>query len=344
MTHPTPLERAIRHPLLEVGLADLIQAMQVLKLDRGRLAVTAELLGLTDVKSTSSPTAFDLPSLQPSTTKLRTLPSSLHGPTETVPTSIPASAPLSDTALRATVTQLPRTVPLQMPFSSRSLAELLPLGTPPPPAQGLFPARSHRALLGALGATLRPEGDVDIEATVTALAKGEPLRKVPRYLVKTTRGGLDLLLDVGAAMDPYRADMDRLPDEFARVVGSDGLQLRWFEDCPLSEEGVLIPERLESEPYRLPQTGTPILAVTMFGVRGPIPPQPEVLHGWRQFVSAANRANTPLVILTPLVPSQRPADLPPYSATVTWDHTASVRNVSHVVRRAARAGWRAAFR
>jgi hypothetical protein len=328
MTDRAPVKWTVPRPPPEVGPADLTRAVQSLNPDTSGLAAIAKLLGLTTVTPAIPVLAA---TVEPSLTEPAT-PSPLSRPAHDGRASVPAAVASDAPALQTTVTPLPGAMLPPTPPAARTLAQLLPPSLPPPPIQGLFTSARRRALLGRIGATQRPEGDVDVEAAVTQLAHGEPLLEVPRHRIPTTKAGLHLLLDVGITMDPYRADIERLPAELTRVVGPDGLELRWFEESPLAQKGVLLPERLEPEPYRLPAAGTPVLAVTVFGARGLMPPRPRVLHEWRQFTEAASRARTPLVVLTPLAPRRQPAGLPPNLAIVTWDRDTSVRSVAHLLR------------
>src|SRR5687768_16062114 len=98
-----------------------------------------------------------------------------------------------------------------------------------PAAEGLFGGPTRRALLRGVAAVQAPEGDLDVTALVDVFSAGRPVTELPLEWIETTSGDVQLLLDVGGAMDPFRADVDGLPDELARVVGPERLDLRWFE-------------------------------------------------------------------------------------------------------------------
>jgi hypothetical protein len=240
---------------------------------------------------------------------------------------LPIALPIS-----AVETPAPRT---SAPLAGRPLSELLPDAPgPPPPAPGLFAASARRALLGGVSAVRAREGDIDVDAVVEVLGARRPLAEIPLEWIETTRGELQLLLDTGVAMDPYREDVDRLPDELARVVGEDGLKLRWFEDCPTGSAGVFGPTDDEPAPYRLPAARTRLLAVTVFGLRGPLGAPPAAVEGWRRLARACRRRGVPLLVLTPLPPYRRPRGLGPHLAAVTWDRATGVRDVGRAVRKA----------
>ncbi len=202
--------------------------------------------------------------------------------------------------------------------------------TPRPEPASLFRPGTRRALLRGVSAVRERDGDIDVDAVVDMLAAHRALDRIPLEWVDTTRGELMLLLDGSVAMDPFRVDLDRLPDELARVVGLDGLKVRWFEDCPTGPEGVMMVGDEEPRPFVLPGARTRLLAVTTFGVRGTLEAPPEVAKGWRRLAARCRRADVPLLVLTPLPPARRP----PGVAAVTWDRATSVRDVLRAERSA----------
>ena len=230
---------------------------------------------------------------------------------------------------------------MQLPFLAnepnekiRTLTDLLPLGRPSPVTQDLFYPSHRRALLRAIGGGLRCDGDVDVHAAVAMVARCEPIEDFPREWVHTTRGAMHLLLDAEMMTGPYCGDVLRFPRDLEREAGPDGLEIRWFEGCPLSDRGVLLPGRADPEPYRMPARGTRILAVTTFGSRGTWLSAPARMAEWRRMSETARRAGTPLVILTPLLPPSRPDGLPQGLAIITWDRTTGVRETMRMARRA----------
>lgn len=218
------------------------------------------------------------------------------------------------------------------PRMTRTLAELLPEGAAPPPLEPLFSPSKSRALLGLLGAQLRPEGGVDADRAVELMARGQPLPHIPRLWVQTTRGPIQLLLDIGRGMEPYRCDVDLLPEQFRKVVGSDGLDVRWFEDCPVGGPGVFSPGSLDSTPYRLPARGTLIVAVTAFGARGALPASTAVLQRWQQMLLWAARTTTPVIGLSPVPRTRLPKALPRWVPVVIWDRSARIQRTSNTLR------------
>jgi hypothetical protein len=314
--------------LPETGLGDLIRVAATLRADAAMLSAAAELLGLARRSRPTAPTDTEPTAREDAA---RSLPASVTPPaTEAPDTATPDGRP----ALPVTARYLPPRAP-SPPRTTRTLAELLPEGPAPPPFQGLFPRRRARALLGLVGARRRPEGDLDAAQAIDLVARGKPLLDIPRLWVQTTRGGIQLALDTGPGMEAYQRDVDRLPDQLSSVLGPDGLEIRWFQDCPIGGVGVLLPEALDPTPYRLPPAGTLIVAVTTFGAHGALPPLPSVLSRWHQLFFAADRAGTPVVGLTPLPTYRLPSGLPRRLAVVTWDRAARVQRTTNTLRHAA---------
>jgi hypothetical protein len=322
---PGPAPRA-RHHLPEAGLADLVRVAHALRPDPAVLSVAAELLGLARAERPAAPVARRAgpgPAVPEPGAPAGPPPDWAAEPT--VPARSGQPVPVS-AAYLAPVSEPPPEAPAE------SLADLLPQGDDPKRRAGLLPPGQARALLTHLGSRLRPDGDFDAVRAVDLLAHGRPLVDLPRLWIETTRGGTELVLDIGAGMQPFRSDLDQLPGQLSKVIGQQNLETCWFEDCPAGGPGVYLAGKLEPQRYRLPSAGTLIVAVTTFGVCGGLPAPSPVIRRWHGFVAAAARARTPVIALTPLRAERRPRDLPGELAVVTWDRTANVRGVSDASR------------
>jgi hypothetical protein len=328
VTAPRQQPELTRDLLPETGLGDLMRVAMTLRPDAAALAAAAEFLGL--AQKAQAPRAVNVePMAEDGAVLQRSVPAppaTSSAPVKTASTGQPA--------FPVTAMYVPPRLP-SSPRTTKSLDELLPKGPAPPPLQGLFPRQRARALLALVGARSRPDGDVDAARAVEVLARGEPLMDIPRLWVETTRGGLQLALDIGPGMEAYRRDVERLPEQLRSVLGPDGLELRWFQDCPMGGAGVLVPEALYPTPYCLPPPGTLIVAVTTFGARGGLPPPPSVLIRWHEFFAAAARGGILVVGLTPLPEHRLPAGLPRQLAVVTWDRAARVQHTTNTLRFAA---------
>jgi hypothetical protein len=297
-----------------VGLGDLVDVAAALDLDGPRLALAAELLGL------RPPVA---PAVAPPRRRVPAPPVPRRSASSGTHTALRAPAVVDDPgpALPVAVTTIPA-APTALPLARRSLAELLPTaGGPAPVAEGLLRPGTRRALLRGIAATRERDGDIDLDEVVGLLAGNHVFDTLPLEWVDSVRGELILLLDGGAAMDPFRADVDRFPDELTHVLGPVGLKVRWFEDCPAG--AVLTPGELKPHRFALPGARSRLLVVTAFGARGSAGSPTELAVRWRRFAARCVRRRVPLRILTPLPPALRPRGL----AAVTWDRATSVRDV-----------------
>jgi hypothetical protein len=316
--------------LAPVGIGDLVNAVRVLGLRGEQIATAAELLRLRPrvlpehVEPDATAALVSSPSFG-----LVLKAEGTVGPARSIHAASPDTIAVSAIETPAVGTEAP--------LAARTLAELLPeRTTPPPAARGLFASSSRRALLRGVTAVRAPEGEVDVDAVVERLAGNRALDQIPLEWIESTRGEVQLLLDTGAAMDPFRLDVDRLPDELARVVGEDGLSLCWFEDCPTGRAGVQGLHDEEPLAFRQPAAGTRLLVVTAFGSRGQSGAPPALVDEWRRFGAACRRGGVPLLVLTPLPHLRVPAALRLQLALVTWDRSAGVRDVRRAVRRARR--------
>jgi hypothetical protein len=320
--------------LPQTGVADLVRVAQRLRARGATLATAAELLGVAPALSATGEPMEGHPERRPSVSgreSIRRPPVAVApGGGDTVsdaPGVAMAALPFSGTAEAVTGT-------------GPSLDELLGHGRRPAPAQPLFNPGTRRGLIRALGAVRRPTGDVDVAAVIDAVAMRRPLVHLPRQWISETSGRLELLLDTGLAMAPFRRDVDGFPEELRRVLGPDVLELGWFRDCPLLPPGVLRENQFDGESYVLPNPDVTVVAVTSVGVRGTRGAPAAVLRAWRDLADRAERSAASVILLTPL-PVDRVAPLVPGLSVVTWDRAAGVRDVAHATsRRGSGRGYR----
>ncbi len=178
----------------------------------------------------------------------------------------------------------------------------------PMPLTSLFQLPSARPILSAALSTTRPGRRVDWPRALAVLARGHLLREVPFVPVPTLRSGVQILVDRGRALEPFRRDCHDLIDTVRSVVGRSAVSERHYVDTP--------------EGYQPPDRGTPVLALTDFGRSG---------HGdadavaWNRIAAALSHRGSTLVMLTPH--RARPPELAPTVAMVQWDSRTSVRTV-----------------
>jgi hypothetical protein len=141
-----------------------------------------------------------------------------------------------------------------------------PPGAPPREPEPLFNPATVRALLSAALSTLVADGPVDVTTLVRSVAAGRVLRALPRRPRRAIRHGVQLLVDRGDGMLPFRADVRQLTGRVRAVAGSTRVSVLGFEGTPLRGTGT--GSRRTWTPYerRLPAPGTVVAAITDLGM------------------------------------------------------------------------------
>ncbi len=309
-----------------VSVGDLIRVVRALDLPRSALPDAAVMLGLAapmPARATAT-TAPPPPISPPGPAATSPRPAVRRGPAAAPERPLPAMAAPRPVEL---IAHPPLPTASSPPRPARPLAELVPpaTGRPLRPA-GLFAPRLERAILGAVVASRRPDGEPDLEALVPRIATGEAIASVPRRPVLTTRLGLRLLVDVGTGMLPFRHDVKRVVERIEHLVGEDGVERLDFDGSPLGPRGVGDGPVWDWLPYvaqRPLVPGRPVVVVTDAGLGGRSPSPLAAARQWSAFASLVSAAGSRVVLLVPYPPARRPAGLPP---VVRWDRATSVRD------------------
>jgi hypothetical protein len=191
--------------------------------------------------------------------------------------------------------------------------------------------RSHqRAVLSALAAVARPGPEVDVDRLVRHAAVREPVVEVPRLSAPTTRLGIQLLLDDGPSMGPFRGDLWTLADAFRLVVGTSAVEELVCDGSPRT-----VVDRLtgEERPYR-PAGPRPVVVAGDLGVGDPGASRATHADDWLWLAETAHRAGSPLVVLTPYPPTRWPAWAAPLTL-IHWDRATDAATARRAARRAA---------
>jgi hypothetical protein len=198
------------------------------------------------------------------------------------------------------------------------------------PYEPLFAPRQARHILSAALATRLSEGEIDVERIVSARARREPVRVVPRRLVPSLRRGVQVLLDRREALMPFFADQNNLVGALEAVVGKDRLSVLQFLHRPTRV--LSFGKEMEEHAYEPPALGTPILLVTDLGI-GLTPLAQDMLSidDWRDFAGRAARARCPVVALVPYSPERWPSALRGTINIVQWDRSTTAGEVHRSV-------------
>ncbi|WP_424639019.1 hypothetical protein [Embleya sp. AB8] len=166
---------------------------------------------------------------------------------------------------------------------------------PEPPWLG----RWAPGVMFAAASTDVPGRTVDERLLVRRLGGRAYVRELPYRTRATTRRGIQLLLDGGESMRPFRADQRWLRDLAGGVVGRDRVEVLRFQGTPL--RGVRRVGRRERDGYRAPAAGTPVVLVSDLALRR-LPFSGDAAAGtveWGDWLDALRRAGCPVVCLTP---------------------------------------------
>ncbi len=180
--------------------------------------------------------------------------------------------------------------------------------------QPLFRRAVTRNLISAAAATWRREGAIAIKTLVDEVARGKPIRTLPRRLVPTVRVGAVLLVDRTTA-EPFAADLLDLRQQLRRIAGSASVAEWWIAD-----DLTRTPRQPHAAPWP-PAPGTPVIVVaTKIDRLAPL-------------AADLARSSCPLIAI---VPGQRVSARVHNVTVIGWDHRTRVSDVVRARRQADR--------
>ncbi|PKV89185.1 hypothetical protein [Streptomyces sp. TLI_146] len=194
-----------------------------------------------------------------------------------------------------------------------------------------------RGIMFAAVATPVESREVDQRALLRGVAGRQALRAVPRRRRLSTRRGVQLLLDHGPGMAPFRDDGLWLRDLVGSIAGRDRIEVLRFRGAP--GRGVVRNDPLTIDPYRPPPPGTPVILFSDLGRMRP-PFAGQVVAGpreWRAFVHTVAHSGCPVICLTPYESTDYPALLRKKVAFVPLDRRVSLRHAQRATARVR--GW-----
>ncbi|MFB7287805.1 hypothetical protein [Actinacidiphila glaucinigra] len=200
--------------------------------------------------------------------------------------------------------------PLARPTSERVVLPHLPLLVP----------HWTSAIIRALLARQVCEGPVDIPVLIDTLAHGRPVTALPRQPVPTLRYGVQVLVDRGTGMQPFRRDQDELVARIRAVVGPALVEVGYFSDVP--QRGTGPGARWTRTTYQPPKNGRRILLLSDLGLGGPA----EHFHRgtreeWEDFVGLVRQAGSSAVALSPYPTIRWARWMPRLLPLISWDRT-----------------------
>jgi hypothetical protein len=184
----------------------------------------------------------------------------------------------------------------------------------------LLPPSSEPATLQVIVSTEICDGSPLVDEVVRMLAARQPLRSLPREARRTLGRGADVLIDVGAAMSPFRSDERHVIDVLCRWVGDEAVRVRRFSECP--SRGTGDGPVWTWGPYEPPPPATPVLLLTDFGIGGPAHhPQRAYRDEWELFLDLLERRGCPVSALVPYPPERQPCWARERMTLLTWDRS-----------------------
>ena len=234
------------------------------------------------------------------------------------------------------ITRLPRGDPAPLPVWLAAVAPLpRPVKAATLPPEPLLDPRQERALHGGLAASLLPEGDIDIDRLATVMAGGHWPRELPRRLQWSTRHGLQVLVDEGPGMAPFRQDVARTLARLSALLPDDRVTRLSFVGSPA--RGCRLRGRRGLRPWRAPEAGSSVLVLSDLAIAQA---EPFSACGtddeWLRFAAQARAAGVQLRTLVPYPASRWPAALAVPLHPVVWDRRTTVDKVRKAVAAAAR--------
>jgi hypothetical protein len=319
---------------LEINVADLLRAFDALKpRDDAQRRAIAALLG------------FDWQAASESEVEVRrdrrrrpspAPPAIQHVHRAEPPPKPPANYPKRDSAAGIRISPPRRAaLPALDWFGAAGPSETLQVGTlqpahDPPP---LFRPQWTRAILSASLAARVPIGPPDIARAVEAVARGEMLRVLPRQPILTLAGGVQALIDVGEAMQPFWHDRAVLRHDLMRIVGR-GIEILECAGTPgqtRRDDDAL--EWADYETRFLPRLGASVLIVSDFGIGRAALVRRASPRSWARLARKLARSSHRVVGFVPYPPARFPAELARAMHLVSWDRTTTAGRISFSRRR-----------
>lgn len=319
-----------RRAALPVGLGDVIRCLAELpaqtEADRGRIA---RCLGYDLAPPRAASTAADAqpapaegrpggaePPPEPDAAPNEAVAPNLPPPGYTPPDDTPATLP------RARQDE-PITLRTRLPGWRDAAA---PRRLPHP---ALLDARRSRAVLRAAVTTPTAGDAIDVERAVAAIARGEPLLRLPRQTRWRSRP-VDVLVHDSEALQPYRRDRIALVEGLCRLLGPSAVDVWYFERRPSELWRAVFPD----DPVYRPRRGRAVIVLSDLGA-ATRRRRAVSATGWRDLAAHVSGASTAL-ILTPYGAAAAAFDTGRALPVVDWDEGTGPRDIRRAQRRRSR--------
>ena len=215
---------------------------------------------------------------------------------------------------------------LERPYTAATWAE--------PAHDPLFDARWHREIAVAATAQLLPLGLVDVPALVDRAARNLPVVSVPRKRRWSVNRGVQLLIDGGSGMEPFRKDQSAFTTVVRSVVGPERVEVVEFDDAPL--RGVFDTATGVRRAYRPPLPGVPIVLLSDLGYGGRTGDGARAtIREWQAFADTVSKPSRRIITFVPYPPQLIAPRLRRDVGAVYWDRSTAHRQIREVSKNAA---------
>jgi hypothetical protein len=205
---------------------------------------------------------------------------------------------------------------------------------PPPRLEPLFQPRWTRGILVAATSISTDSGPIDVGAVVASIARGVPIRSVPRRPVVRMASSVQVLVDASDTMVPFSADQDWLADRIATTAGRDRTQILAIVGGEpfLAGQGALFEWRGYFD-GQVPPPGVAVILISDLGLgRAPMTHAASP-SAWAAFARQLRRRGCPIVAIVPYPPSRWPAVVRRAMPIVQWDRATTARAARRAVGR-----------
>lgn len=194
----------------------------------------------------------------------------------------------------------------------------------------LLPPRNAATMLQTMIARSTKDGPLDVAAIVEVLARRQALERLPREARATLRFGVQVLVDLGLAMQPFARDQVQVIAQVRDIAGPERTSVLYFADSPTRGAG-RGPRRTWRR-YEPPEHGTRVIVLSDCGLSGPaLHAQRSRPDEWRSLADQLRREECNLVALVPLPAGRWPLWLSALMPLVCWDRSTTAARVSSTV-------------
>jgi hypothetical protein len=181
-------------------------------------------------------------------------------------------------------------------------------------------------------ATWEEDGELDLDRVLETLAAIRPLTKIPHRPMFSLRRGVQLLIDTGLSMAPFRTDVERITGQIGGVLGDHRIDCRYFRGCP--SRGCIVRGKQKSSAWQAPPRGIPVAAITDLGIGGPlISDERAGVDEWEKFARSVLVGGSPLVALVPYAADRWPRRLDGLMRLIHWDQKVTAAAIRRRVTR-----------